>query len=55
MIKRVGVIGLGYVGLPLAIQIGREIEVRGFDINTTRSHELENRFDRGTSNYRSRI
>ena len=48
MIKRVGVIGLGYVGLPLAIQIGREIEVRGFDINTTRSHELENRFDRGT-------
>ena len=48
MIKRVGVIGLGYVVLPLAIQIGREIEVRGFDINTTRSHELENRFDRGT-------
>ena len=33
--KKIGIIGLGYVGLPLALEFGRlnNIEVIGFDIN----------------------
>ena len=31
--KRVAVIGLGYVGLPLAVEFGRKYKTIGFDIN----------------------
>jgi UDP-N-acetyl-D-galactosamine dehydrogenase len=43
---RVGVIGLGYVGLPLAISFAREFDVVGFDINPTRVDELKAGHDR---------
>lgn len=46
--KSIGVIGLGYVGLPLAIGLGEKVDVRGFDINEERVQELSNNFDRGT-------
>lgn len=36
------IIGLGYVGLPLAVEFGRKRKVVGFDINTLRIHELAN-------------
>ena len=36
----VAVIGLGYVGLPLAVAFGREFETRGFDVNERRVDEL---------------
>ena len=36
----VGVIGLGYVGLPLAIEFGKNRLVVGFDINQQRVTEL---------------
>ena len=37
---RIAVIGLGYVGLPLAVEFGKQRKVVGFDINTTRIAEL---------------
>jgi len=40
--KRIAVIGLGYVGLPLAIEFGKKYEVLGFDINQNRVEELLN-------------
>ena len=43
--KKIAVIGLGYVGLPLAIEFGKKREVIGFDINTIRIKELENKID----------
>ena len=43
--KKIAVIGLGYVGLPVAIEFGKTREVVGFDINTNRIDELKNRID----------
>ncbi len=37
---RIGVIGLGYVGLPLAASFGRTLPTVGFDINNARIEEL---------------
>ncbi|GAB1350658.1 Vi polysaccharide biosynthesis UDP-N-acetylglucosamine C-6 dehydrogenase TviB [Ignavibacteriales bacterium] len=37
----IGVIGLGYVGLPLAVEFGKKYKVIGFDINTKRVEELK--------------
>ena len=42
---RPAVIGLGYVGLPLAVGFGREIETLGFDINRVRVAELQSHRD----------
>ncbi len=39
--SRVAVIGLGYVGLPLAVEFGRRRSVVGFDINQQRVDELQ--------------
>jgi UDP-N-acetyl-D-galactosamine dehydrogenase len=44
--KRIAVIGLGYVGLPLAIEFAKKYEVIGFDINSDRINELQNGEDR---------
>jgi len=38
--KKIAVIGLGYVGLPLAVAFGEKRPVVGFDINQTRIDEL---------------
>ena len=38
--KKIAVIGLGYVGLPLAIEIGKYRKVVGYDINLARIREL---------------
>jgi UDP-N-acetyl-D-glucosamine/UDP-N-acetyl-D-galactosamine dehydrogenase len=45
-VEKIGVIGLGYVGLPLAVEFGKTIDVVGFDINQTRVNELVSGFDR---------
>jgi len=44
--KQIGVIGLGYVGLPLAIEFGKKYKVLGFDINKDRIEELTSGKDR---------
>lgn len=40
------IIGLGYVGLPLAVEFGKKYPVTGFDINQKRIDELKNGHDR---------
>lgn len=40
MNKKIGVVGLGYVGLPVAIAFGKQQKTVGFDINTQRISEL---------------
>lgn len=45
MIK-ISIIGLGYVGLPLAHAFSKKYEVVGYDINKDRINELNNGFDR---------
>lgn len=44
--KKIAIIGLGYVGLPLAIEFGKKYKVLGFDINQSRIEELNAGFDR---------
>ena len=44
--KKIAVIGLGYVGLPLAAEFGKKRETIGFDINLDRIEELKNGNDR---------
>jgi len=43
--KRLAIVGLGYVGLPLAVEFGKCRNVVGFDINTSRVNELKNGTD----------
>lgn len=46
MTKKIGIIGLGYVGLPLAVEFGKVTETLGFDINIQRIDELKKGHDR---------
>ena len=43
---RIGIIGLGYVGLPLAVYLARHFPVLGFDIDRERVAELSHGTDR---------
>jgi len=43
--KKIAVIGLGYVGLPLAVEFGKKRPVVGFDIKDTRIQELQQGVD----------
>ncbi|MDB4394842.1 nucleotide sugar dehydrogenase [Akkermansiaceae bacterium] len=42
----IGIIGLGYVGLPLAVEFGKQFKTRGFDIDKLRVDELRQGIDR---------
>lgn len=42
---KIAVIGLGYVGLPLAVEFAKHYSVVGFDINPTRISELKSGYD----------
>ncbi|KAB7888574.1 nucleotide sugar dehydrogenase [Poseidonibacter ostreae] len=46
MNKKICIIGLGYVGLPLAAAFAKKYTVVGFDINEPRVEELNNDYDR---------
>jgi UDP-N-acetyl-D-galactosamine dehydrogenase len=45
MKDKIVVIGLGYVGLPLAVEFAKKFEVIGFDINKSRIEELQSNID----------
>ncbi len=44
--EKIAVIGLGYVGLPLAVLLDEKFNVIGFDINSKRIEELKKGYDR---------
>ncbi|MCE5149347.1 nucleotide sugar dehydrogenase [Staphylococcus simulans] len=46
MDRKIAVVGLGYVGLPVAVAFGKKNSVIGFDINPTRIKELKENHDR---------
>lgn len=43
--KKLAVIGLGYVGLPIALEFAKKIKVIGFDINSKRVEMMRNHID----------
>ena len=43
--KKIAVVGLGYVGLPLALELARHFSVVGFDINETRVSLMKRNID----------
>ena len=43
---RLAIIGLGYVGLPLAVEFGKHLPTLGYDIDPTRIDELSRKIDR---------
>ncbi len=45
-LKKLAIIGLGYVGLPLAVEFGKKYPVIGFDVNENRISELKSGIDR---------
>ncbi len=42
---KIAIVGLGYVGLPLAVEFAKKYQVIGFDINQKRVNELKNNID----------
>ncbi len=44
--RKISVVGLGYVGLPVAVEFGKTRQVIGFDINKTRIDELKQGIER---------
>ena len=42
---KIAIIGLGYVGLPLAVEFAKKYQVVGFDINEQRINELRDNKD----------
>ena len=51
----IAVIGLGYVGLPLAIAFAKKYPTSGFDISKNRIRELKDNFDNTLEVSRSKI
>ena len=45
MEKKIAVIGLGYVGLPLAVEFAKKYPTIGYDINSSRVNEIMNGHD----------
>jgi len=43
---KTGIVGLGYVGLPLAAELAKHYEIIGFDINQNKVNELKQGIDR---------
>jgi len=43
--KKIALIGLGYVGLPLAVEFGKKRKVVGFDVNQSRINDLKKGID----------
>lgn len=44
--KQIIVVGLGYVGLPLAVELAKKFKVIGYDVNSTRINELKSSLDK---------
>ena len=53
--KKITIIGLGYVGLPLAIEFAKKFDVLGFDISKHRVNELKRGIDKNDEFVKSEI
>lgn len=53
--KKIAIIGLGYVGLPLAVEFGKKFQTLGFDINLKRINELKKGYDRTLESNKAEI
>ena len=53
--KNIAIIGLGYVGLPLAVAFGNKYPTLGFDINTSRVGDLKQGIDRTLESDKDKI
>jgi UDP-N-acetyl-D-galactosamine dehydrogenase len=53
--KKIAIIGLGYVGLPLAVEFGKKYSTIGFDINQKRICELIEGYDRTDESNKAEI
>ena len=47
---KIAIVGLGYVGLPLAIEFGKKYSVVGFDTDQARIDDLKNGIDKNHLN-----
>lgn len=45
-IAKIGIIGLGYIGLPLAVALGNKLPTIGFDVDSSRTSEIRSGKDR---------
>ena len=43
---KIAIVGLGYVGLPLAVEFGKKVEVIGFDVDRKRVADLKSGYDK---------
>ena len=43
--KNIAVLGLGYVGLPLALELSLSLSVKGFDVDNNRINQLRKGID----------
>ena len=53
--NKIAVVGLGYVGLPLALEFSKYYDVIGFDINKKRISDLQNGEDKNNEVQKSKI
>ena len=53
--KNIAIIGLGYVGLPLAVEFGKKFNVIGFDIDENRINDLKKGIDKTKETVKSDI
>jgi UDP-N-acetyl-D-galactosamine dehydrogenase len=53
--KNIAIIGLGYVGLPLAVEFGKKFNVIGFDIDENRINDLKKGIDKTKETVKSNI
>ena len=43
---KICIVGLGYVGLPLAVEFSKIFKVVGYDVNQSRTHQLKKGYDK---------
>ena len=55
IVGKIAIVGLGYVGLPLAVGFSRKYDVIGFDLDLKRIEELKNNFDKTNEVSRSSL
>ena len=55
IVGKIAIIGLGYVGLPLAVGFSKKYDVIGFDLDLKRIEELKNNFDKTNEVSRSSL